>query len=201
MTDRTHRPRRGTLAGLAAACLVLLSPCAHPGEGLTISVNDQRVSVKASAVSRREILEALATEGLVDIVSAETLDQRVDFDAGPLALGELLRRLLRQHSYMYVRQSGTDRLWILASSDTPPGAGWQAAPYDVALRVRFELTDPDPEVRLEAVLYAADLPPSDAMQLLASAIYDPEPSVRDAAEAVLESLDATDYPPGTRPRE
>ena len=156
-----------------------------------MSVHGERVSVIAVGASRREILEAIAAEGLLDIVSAETLNGRIDFDAGPLTLGDLLQRLLRQNSYMYVQQPGIDRLWVLRAGDARAGGG-QATPDESSVQVRLDLTDSDPEVRMEAVLAAADFAPAVAVQLLAPAAFDPVPAVREAAETVLEGLAATD---------
>lgn len=161
-------------------------------------MDGERVSVNAADATRKAILEALAAKGLLDVVSAQSLDQRIDFDARSLTLGELLHRLLRQHSFVYLRQPGIDRLWILAASDARPAAGWRTPTTAVHRHVRFELTDPDPEVRMEAVLAASELSTATAVQLLVPAVRDPAPAVREAAEAILDDIGATEYLPEIR---
>lgn len=192
MTDRSHRLSHGARSGLVALCVALLSTSSFSEAGVSVFVDDERVRVVAAGATRKAILEALAAQGMLDVVSAQSLDQRIDFDGGPMTLGELLQRLLRQHSYMYVRQPGTDRLWILAAGDAR-ATGWQATSNDSSHQVRLDLTDSDPEVRMEAVLTAADLTPATATQLLVPVTFDPAPAVREAAEAVLEDLGATEY--------
>lgn len=191
--NRPHRPGRGARSGLAAICLALLPLSAFSEARVDVSVADQGIEVRATAASRREILHALAAEGLLDVAAAQSLDQRIDFDIVSPSLGDLLQRLLRQHSYVYIQQPGIDRLLILAKGHEQSAARWRATAREAPTVVHLELTDPDPEVRLEAVLATADLATSTAVQLLVPSIHDPAPAVRDAAEAVLEDLGATDY--------
>lgn len=196
--DRVRKPGRGARSGLAAVGLVLASTCAFGEHGVSVSMDDRSVRLIASDASRREILEALTAQGLLVVVSAEALDRRIDFEAGPVALGELLRRLLRHDSYMHIEQPGIDQVWVFARSDSRPGSGWRTSYVDVPPQITLDLTDPDPEVRIDAVLAAAEFAPVSAVPLLLPTMQDPVPAVRDAAEAVLEDLGATDYLPADR---
>ena len=198
MTDQVCKRSCGVLSGLAALGLVLASTCAFSEQAVSVSVDDRTVSVIASDVSRREILEALAARGLLVVVSAEALEQRIDFERGPGALRDLVRHLLRHDSYMYVEQPGIDQVWVFARSNARPGPGWHTGHAAVPRHITLELTDPDPEVRMDAVLAASELAPAAAVPLLLPAMQDPEPAVSDAAEAILEDLGATDYLPDTR---
>ena len=197
MSDRSHQPGHGARSGPLALCFALLSTSSFSDAGVSVSVDDEHVSVVAAGATRKAILEALAAKGMLDVVSVHSLDQRIDFEAGPFTLGEILQRLLRQHSYMYVQQPGTDRLWVLAAGD-PRGKEWQAISDDLSHQVRLNLTDSDPEVRVEAVLAASELATATAVQLLVPAVHDPAPAVREAAEAVLDDLGATEYLPANR---
>lgn len=198
MIDREYRDGRGVLSGLAAVGLVLASTGAAGEPAVTVSLEEQAVTVVASDASRRDILEALAARGLLVVVSAEALEQRIDFEAGPLAPGDLVRRLLRRDSYMYVERPGIDQVWVFATSDAAPRSGWRTERGGIPRQVALELTDPDPQVRIDAVLAAADLEPVVAVPLLLPAMQDPVSGVREAAEAVLEDLGATDYLPADR---
>lgn len=193
MTDWLRKPGRGVRAGLAAVGLGLASMGASGEIDVVVSTDDHAVGVIASDASRREILEALAAQGLLVVVSAEALDQRVDFEAGPLAPGDLVRRLLRHDSYMYVEQPGIDQVWVFAKGAAQPGTGWRASHVAVPGQLTLDLTDPDPDVRVDAVLAAAELAPASVYPLLLPATQDPAPDVREAAEAVLEDIGATDY--------
>ncbi len=193
MIDRLRKHGCGAQPGLAALGLVLASTGAFGEQAVLVSVDDRTVSVTASDAPRGAVLEALAARGLIVVVSAEALDQRVDLETGPVALGELVRLLLRHDSYMYVERPGIDQVWVFAKSDARLGSGWRTSDVDVPRPVTLALTDPDPEVRIEAVLAAADLDPAILLPLLLPATQDHEPAVRDAAEAVLEDVGATDY--------
>lgn len=199
MIDRTRKAcRRGALTGLAAVGLLAASAFALGEQAVSVSVDDRTVSVAATDAPQSAILEALAAHGLIVVVSAAALDQRVDVAAGPVALGDLVRRLLRHHSYLYVEQPGVDQVWVFAKRDSRQRPGWRTSHGDDTRQVALELTDPDPEVRIEAVLAAAESEPAAAIPLLLPAILDPAPAVRDAAQAVLEDLGATDYLPADR---
>lgn len=193
MIDRVCKHGCGALSGLAALGLVLASTCAFGEQAISVSIDDRTVRVIASDASRREILEALAARGLLVVVSAEALEQRIDFDVGPAAPGDLVRRLLRHDSYMYVERPGVDQVWVFAKSGSRPHSGWHTGDAAVARQIALELTDPDREVRIDAVLAAADLAAAAAVPMLLPAMQDPAPAVRDAAEAVLEDFGATDY--------
>ena len=98
-------------------------------------------------------------------------------------------RELRHESYILIETPGAaPRLLLLSDGiDIPvadPREGSQSERIDRALVL---LADGDPEVRADAVLTLGDL--QAPRHLIAAALSDPAPVVREAAAAVLEDLD------------
>ena len=148
------------------------------------------------------VLEALAESCDVEIRSNMSTVQRVSVDTGPRPLPNLLRSLLRNHSY--VLQYSEDRadarwLWILApSGDSETNAAWSAGSRDSPLdEIVLALADTDPETRLEAVLSLGDLGSREVAPFLNQSLDDASEDVREAARAVLEDIGMSQAWPAT----
>ncbi|MDX1508242.1 MAG: HEAT repeat domain-containing protein [Woeseiaceae bacterium] len=97
-------------------------------------------------------------------------------------LRDIVREQLRGQSYMLIETEGQPPRLLLF-----PRAGAEPMPLE-HLRLLVELGDPDPDVRLEAVLELSDTDFPDTPAWLAAALNDPSAEVREAAEAVLDDL-------------
>lgn len=97
-------------------------------------------------------------------------------------LRDIVREELRGQSYLLIETEGEAPRLLLF-----PRAGAEPMPLE-QLQLLVELGDPDPDVRIEAVLKLsdADIPDTDAW--LAAALNDPSAEVREAAEAVIDDL-------------
>jgi hypothetical protein len=172
------------------AVLLLLPTAAWPQADVTVIVTDDLVSVTAVAAPLWSVLGAMAGEGLIEVSAFDSLEQRIDVTAGPVPVDDLLRRLLRHHSYLYVEAPGSDRLWVLSPGDGWPEVKWAATSGEGERlgRIHVDLSDPDPDIREEAVLATAELDPGLAVNLLLPALHDRAPGVREAAAAVLDDM-------------
>ena len=107
------------------------------------------------------------------------------------ALREWVQREYRGESYMLIEKPGEEpRLLLFDRGDN--ALIQEAFPAD-ARRARIAaavvaLANGDAEVRIEAVLALADEDGADVAHLIAGALNDPSPDVREAAEAALEDL-------------
>ena len=153
--------------------------------------NKQALQVRIFDAPLHDVLRTLAEYGLLDVVTAPVLDDRIDLDANAISLSTLLRRLLRQYSYVICETASINELWILPDSDEIGATTWRIDTRAVNLRLR--LTDPDPGIREEAVLALSDVEPGLAFDLAMSASNDPDVSVREASAAILEDIAATDF--------
>ena len=189
-----HGYRYGARTGPVVFAMLLLCATGRAEHyEVTVSVSDGRVAVTAIDAPLRAVLEALADEGMIDVTAMDALERRVDVESDYMRVQEVLRRLLRDYSYVYVDATDVSYLRILPSSGQHDSNMWYAGSRNQLDRIGLELTDSDPEIREEAVLSVADLDPDLAVSLLLPVSVDPDPAVREAAQAVLEDLDATDY--------
>ena len=101
-------------------------------------------------------------------------------------LGDTIRRLFRHQSYILV-ETPTEpaRLLLLSSESKSESRSFEDA---VLQQVLVDLSDIDPDVREDAVLALADTDAEGAFDILASALSDTSPQVRDTAAAVIEEI-------------
>lgn len=167
------------LGGLAAAAPV------------DVDVRDHLVAVHARDASLRTVLEAVADSCNLEIRSSTAMRQLVTVDTAPRPLPHLLRSLLRDYSYVLQYGDGggkSQRLWILApAGDGNAHSAWAAGHYDQSLdEIVLDLANPNPEVRIEAVLALGDLGSEEIGPFLSQSLADESGAVREAARAVLE---------------
>ncbi|MGH8221876.1 MAG: HEAT repeat domain-containing protein [Woeseiaceae bacterium] len=159
-----------------------------------VSVDGELIAVSAADVRVREVLEAIARHGSLEIRSAAPLDRRVTLDTAAVPLADLLRQLLPDHSYVLFEEGADGRrsLWILTDGEDGESGGWRSGrPFDEALdRAIVALGDPDAGVREEAVLTLGAIGGTGVIPYLSQALTDGAPGVRAAASAVLDNLDA-----------
>ena len=188
-------PRRGAAGILSLTGSLALSlgsfAAAAPVE---IVVQEHLISVRATDTSMRDVLDAVGKNCDIEIRSNAAMEQRVTVDTGLRRVPELLHSLLRDHSYiLQYSGSGADggSLWILApaaESDKQPG--WSTGGSDPSLdAVVLDLSDPDPEVREEAVLTLGDIGGAQVLPFLTQSLADRSGDVREAARALLDDLD------------
>ncbi|HSD70169.1 MAG TPA: HEAT repeat domain-containing protein [Woeseiaceae bacterium] len=189
------RTRAAEFAGAAyltvIAALLLSGATCVAGEDISVSVDGDLVAVTASEAPLREVLEEIAGQCGLQLHSSNALARRVTLHGNPMPVEELLRRLLREESYLLLGSEADDlrRLWIFSGGD---GEGeLVVVPDDRRLALDHAIaamSDPDAEVREEAVLSLGDIEGADVAPLLTQALADDATSVREAAAALLEDM-------------
>jgi HEAT repeat protein len=101
-------------------------------------------------------------------------------------LGDTVHRLFRHQSYILVETPTEPARLLLLSSESKSDP---LSVEDTVLRqVLVDLGDIDPDGREDAVLALADIDAEGAFDILASALSDSSPQVRDTAAAVIEEI-------------
>ena len=176
---------------LGALALCGAGTAADPA--LRVSVEGELVAVHAADVPVHEVLEALARHARLEIRSAAPLERRATLHTAAVPLADVLRRLLRDDSYLLVEEGAGGRrsLWILPHGDDGESGGWRSGrQFDETLdRVIVALGDPDAGIREEAVLTLGDIGGTEVIPYLSQALTDGAPGVRAAAAAVLDDPD------------
>ncbi|MDX1515760.1 MAG: HEAT repeat domain-containing protein [Woeseiaceae bacterium] len=178
--------------------LLLLGAPAPGNSGVTITGDAGHLSVSASDVSVRAVLEALAERKLLSVDSSLPLDQRISIELDGVTLETLVRRLVRQHSFVILTMpdAALPRLVVRGRGGASAAASWQSGPaaseFEAAV---VELAHPDASVREEAVLTLSDIGDAAALPYLVAMLADASPDVREVAEAALEDLESTVSPP------
>lgn len=196
-----HVRGRGARKGPAFfAVFCLLMATSVTDAQVRLDVERDRVAVDVHNVSIRQVLEALANEGLLDVDASVDLDAPVTLQTSAEPLERLLRRLLRQYSYTLIVHDASSarapRLRVF--SDANPGAPitWQSrlsSATGTIDRAVADLADPDDEVREEALLTLSDSGDRDIVAHFIGSLQDPSPSVREAARAAIEDMETTDF--------
>ncbi len=109
-------------------------------------------------------------------------------------LRDTVHRLFRQHSYILIEAPAQPpRLLLMTSISHAATLPEEAIVLREAL---LGLVHTDPEVREDALLALSDVDAGAVIDIVASALADPSPLVRDTAAAVLEDVSgagATDF--------
>ena len=117
-----------------------------------------------------------------------------------VTLRDSVHRLFRQHSYILIEAPlQSPRLLLLPSSPHAAILSDEATKLRQAL---LGLVDTDPDIREDAILTLSDSDAGAVIDILAGALADPSPLVRDTAAAVLEDLwglGATGFADNDRP--
>ena len=109
--------------------------------------------------------------------------------ADDAALRDTVHRLFRQHSYILIEApSQPPRLLLITPSSHASTLPEEA---NVLRQALLDLADTDPEVREDALLTLSDVDASAVIDIVAGALADPSPLVRDTAAAVLEDVFGT----------
>lgn len=177
----------GSLLLCGATCEALESVSAS----VSVSVDGDQVAVTASEAPLREVLEAIADYCGLEVRFASALTQPVTLHGSPMPIEELLRRVLSDESYLLLKSDADNvrSIWIFPSSDGVSESTHARGDRELALdRAIAGMSDPDPEVREEAVLSLGDIGGVDVVPLLTQALSDNEAGVREAAAALLEDM-------------
>jgi HEAT repeats len=187
------RPEAVVLRRLAGSLGLLLTLCLPvPALAVEIEVRGTLVAIRAEEEPLRAVLEAVGESCNLEIRSNVSTLEPVTIDTKLQPLPRLLKSLLREHSYvLQYGGAGARQLWILApagnSEALPP---WSAGSRDTAFDdLVLALADPDPEVRVEAVLALGDIGDMTTAPFLTQSLTDESDDVRAAARAVLEDMD------------
>lgn len=183
-----------TLASIArGACIIaglaLLSRIAGAGEiqyPLRVLSGQDGMSIAAEQVPVRDILEAVGRDAGIKIRSQLPLAQRVSLTINGKSIPEVLRRLLRHESYMYVYvpPPGISELWVFADEPDAVATAWTSPGLrdEVPLEVAVYNVSDDRATRLAAVTMLATGDNTAAIPTLIAAISDDDAAIR--AEAI-----------------
>ena len=196
MNDRRSSEHAVTASYLAVIGSLLLCSATckafeNNSTSVSVSVDGDRIAVTASEVPLRDVLEAIADNCGFEVRFAGDLTRRVTLDSRPMPVEELLRRVLRDESYLLLKSDADNvrTVWILPGSDGVPGSLPALGDRELALdRAIARMSDPDAEVREEAVLSLGDIGGEVVVPLLTQALADNAAGVREAAAALLEDM-------------
>lgn len=173
------------------ASLLLSGATCEAREDISVSVDGDLVAVTAFEMPLQEVLEAIASECGLEIRSERALGRRVTLHGDPMPVQELLRRLLRDESYLLLSSDADARhsIWILTEGGGESDSPEDRSDRDLTLdRAIVGLSDPDADVREEAVLSLGDIRGAHVTPLLTQALTDNDAAVREAAAALLEDM-------------
>lgn len=181
MIELSHTLGRGAVVGLAFFFSVAQG-------GPTIEVTNHHGLLAAHVVDApmRDVLEAIAAHSDLEIQGLAPLGQRISFHSEPVTLHDLLSRLLRDRSYLLLRDltpARASRLKIFSSGQVSAAERRQTQPDVAAV--------PSVAQREDAVYALADARESPDLILLAEYMHDPSRRVRIAAIVALAD-DASD---------
>lgn len=183
----------GAVRGSAVCVLLLLGRLVMAEGLLEVAGSPDNLSIRASAVTLRDVLQVLNDRDFISVESTASLDEEVSLEHKDVAVDHLVRQLLRQYSYLMVAVPGSPvRLEITAPGQHETVAYWQtreSTSFDSAIA---ELSSPDPDEREEAILTLSDLGHRGAIPYLQSMLNDANPHVREAAQATLEDFNPQD---------
>jgi HEAT repeat protein len=185
---------RGVVApGLAGSFVCLLSGLVAAGP-VNVARQDDQVSFRATDAPLGTVLAAIGEECEIDIRSEAALDEPVTVTLGPMPLAAALRRLLRDHSYILqsdLAGGEVQSIWILAPAGAvdAESAGWSSGRDAAIDAMVLDLSNPDPDVREEAVLSLGNIGGASVVPFLLQSLADSSADVREAAEAVLDDID------------
>ncbi len=184
-----HAGKAGYLAVTGSLFLWAATCDALDNVSVSVSVDGDQIAVSASDVPLREVLEELADECGLEFRSSSALVRRVTLHGSPMPIEKLLRSVLRDESYLLLRSdAGTAQsLWIFTSDGGESAATQVLSDRELSLdRAITGMSDPDAEIREEAVLSLGDIGGDDVVPFLTQALTDNAAGVRKAAAAVLE---------------
>jgi HEAT repeat protein len=177
----------GSLLLCGATCEALESV----STSVSVSVDGDQVAVTATEVPLRQVLEAIADDCGLEVRSASALTRPVTLHGRPMSIEELLRRVLSDESYLLLKSDADNvrSVWIFPSSDGASGSTHAHGDRKLALdRAIAGMSDPDAEVREEAVLSLGDIGGEDVVPFLTQALSDNAAGVREAAAALIEDM-------------
>lgn len=187
-----------------AAGLTFCLGIAHADHEIRVAITDNGVAISAQAASIRSVLESLASQANLLVVSQERLEEPVSVDINEPTLSLAIHRLLRQKSFM-LHQSGhapgagsvgriSDyRLWIFAPDPSHSEPAWVSPPRhrpepdsaDELAAYQILALSQDGRHRQEAMFGLAESGGSGSVTDLRQGLSDVDRRVREAA---IESL-------------
>jgi type II secretory pathway component GspD/PulD (secretin) len=190
---------RGDKHAVTASCLAVIGSLLFSGatcealesDPVSVSVDGNQVAVTAYEVPLREVLDAIADNCGLEVRSASALTRRVTLDGNPMPVEQLLQRMLRDESYLLLTSDADNvrSLWIFQSGGGGSESTQAVSVREIALdRAITDMSDPDAQVREDAVLSLGDIGGEDVVPLLTQALTDNAAGVREAAAALLEDM-------------
>ena len=175
--------------------LTLLATTEPQARHLHVEVEDGLFSIEALDVTTRAVLEEIARQSGLVVVSTDPLQQRIDATFNGVTLSTAIRRILRQQSFTLLVGAEPSNLWIYVNGDgsSPPGPGFRTAdPEQQILPLSLALSDGARQARLDAVTELAIVESEDAISLVAAALGDEDAKVRAEAAYALGEIGGHD---------
>ena len=177
----------GFMLFVLSALISFESAFAAP-QNLRVHVNDNLVTINATNVMVRDLLTEISKHTGLKVVSNLPLDRTLSIDLDQRTLPKVLSRILRDENTILQSITNGDSqdyiLWVIADgssrSDVAANATLVIDPN--ATTTDLGLNDENPNVRFDAVMDLAD---GDSSAVLAQALADPEPEIREAAVFAL----------------
>jgi hypothetical protein len=197
----------GGLFGLVCSAMALAGAEQNAPPGLFIQIDQGLLTVKAQAISQRQILEELGRQLHFELIIGGPLEEQQSLDLESQPWEEGLKKALAPANWaaLYRSTAGTPRLsqvmvWPRAQapppralSTDPPGQPLEARGDTATLQRQLDIYAPlaellaaeNDEVRAAAVAALANTGGEQAVAAVTSALHDQEPWVRGVAVEAL----------------
>lgn len=192
-----RKAREACIAAGLTFCLGL----AHAAGDVRINITSDAVTIKADNTSTRRVLEELARQTDLVVVSQEVLDELISIEIEQPTLPQVIRRLLRHKSFLLQQSKDVGgSLWIYSDDSensqhvwtTQPTPRPDPEPDDELIDYVILVSSDNASDREEAMYGFGDLGDSNGIGYLLLGLSDPDESVREEAIISLAELGGTE---------
>ncbi|MES9991051.1 MAG: HEAT repeat domain-containing protein [Candidatus Thiodiazotropha sp.] len=149
--------------------------------------------VKAEEIELNDLFIAIASKTGITFSPFIQLDESVSIEIEWRPVAEAIAYILRDHSFVYV-STDSPRLWILpqhgheTTTTDSVSIGFQLEPIDLNTTLQLQALSDDPEMREDALIDLGKSVQQAPVELLSSAITDPDFRVRESAVVSLSEI-------------